>query len=102
MTKLAETPFSATVALSGFAWGTRIDMACSYGDWGRVAGSAAEQPRHGRRRSGRQQGADRDVAGDVRCHGAAQRQHADTGRRHRLPCNWFRRTTGRCCSERTL
>lgn len=33
MTKLAETPFSATVALSSFAWGTRIDMACSYGDW---------------------------------------------------------------------
>lgn len=33
MTKLAETPFSATVALNGFAWGTRIDMACSYGEW---------------------------------------------------------------------
>lgn len=33
MDKLTETPFSATVALSSFAWGTRIDMACSYGDW---------------------------------------------------------------------
>lgn len=33
MTELAETPFSATVALNGFGWGTRIDMACSYGDW---------------------------------------------------------------------
>lgn len=33
MTKLVETPFSATVALNSFAWGTRIDMACSYGDW---------------------------------------------------------------------
>ena len=33
MTELAETPFSATVALSSYAWGTRIDMACSYGDW---------------------------------------------------------------------
>jgi hypothetical protein len=33
MSKLVETPFSATVALSSFAWGTRIDMACSYGDW---------------------------------------------------------------------
>ena len=33
MTELVETPFSATVALSSFAWGTRIDMACSYGDW---------------------------------------------------------------------
>jgi hypothetical protein len=33
MTKLAPTPFSATVALSSFAWGTRIDMACTYGEW---------------------------------------------------------------------
>lgn len=33
MTKLAPTPFSATVSLSEFAWGTRIDMACSYGEW---------------------------------------------------------------------
>ncbi len=33
MTKVADTPFSATVALNGFAWGTRIDMACSYGQW---------------------------------------------------------------------
>lgn len=41
MTKLAETPFSATVALSSFTWGTRIDMACSYGDW---SGGAAPPP----------------------------------------------------------
>jgi hypothetical protein len=33
MDKLATTPFSATVALSDFAWGTRIDMACTYGQW---------------------------------------------------------------------
>jgi hypothetical protein len=33
MNKLATTPFSATVALSDFAWGTRIDMACTYGQW---------------------------------------------------------------------
>ncbi|GAB7071961.1 zf-HC2 domain-containing protein [Mycobacterium hodleri] len=33
MNKLAPTPFSATVALSSFAWGTRIDMACTYGQW---------------------------------------------------------------------
>lgn len=33
MDKLAPTPFSATVALSDFAWGTRIDMACTYGQW---------------------------------------------------------------------
>ena len=30
---MAPTPFSATVALSSFAWGTRIDMACTYGEW---------------------------------------------------------------------
>ncbi|BBY17489.1 anti-sigma factor family protein [Mycolicibacterium litorale] len=33
MTKLAPTPFSATVSLSDFGWGTRIDMACTYGQW---------------------------------------------------------------------
>jgi hypothetical protein len=33
MRKLVETPFSATISLSSFAWGTRIDMACVYGDW---------------------------------------------------------------------
>jgi hypothetical protein len=33
MNKLDATPFSATVGLSSYAWGTRIDMACSYGQW---------------------------------------------------------------------
>jgi hypothetical protein len=33
MAKLAPSPFSATVSLSEFAWGTRIDMACTYGQW---------------------------------------------------------------------
>jgi hypothetical protein len=33
MTKVAPSPFSATVSLNSFAWGTRIDMACSYGQW---------------------------------------------------------------------
>jgi hypothetical protein len=34
MNKLAPTPINATITLHGFGWGTRIDMACSYGDWG--------------------------------------------------------------------
>lgn len=33
MNHVAPTPFNATIALSSYAWGTRIDMACSYGDW---------------------------------------------------------------------
>lgn len=33
MTKLAPTPFAATISLSEFGWGTRIDMACTYGEW---------------------------------------------------------------------
>jgi hypothetical protein len=33
MSRVAPTQFSATVALSSFAWGTRIDMACTYGEW---------------------------------------------------------------------
>jgi len=37
MDKLVPTPFSATIALSSFAWGTRIDMACTYGQWSGAA-----------------------------------------------------------------
>ena len=33
MNKVAPSPFSATISLNSFAWGTRIDMACSYGSW---------------------------------------------------------------------
>jgi hypothetical protein len=33
MDKLVPTPFSASISLSSFAWGTRIDMACTYGQW---------------------------------------------------------------------
>lgn len=40
MRELALTPFSATVSLSGFAWGTRIDMACTYAEW-----SSGDEPR---------------------------------------------------------
>lgn len=35
MTKVSDTPINATLSMTGFGWGTRIDMACSYGDWGR-------------------------------------------------------------------
>ena len=34
MTKVSETPINASISLTGYGWGTRIDMACSYGDWG--------------------------------------------------------------------
>jgi Putative zinc-finger len=34
MTKVSETPINASITLTGFGWGTRIDMACSYGNWG--------------------------------------------------------------------
>jgi putative zinc finger protein len=40
MQKLAPTPFSATVSLNSFAWGTRIDMACTYGDWSSGGGAS--------------------------------------------------------------
>jgi hypothetical protein len=39
MDKLAPTPFSATIALSSYAWGTRIDMACTYGQWSSGGGA---------------------------------------------------------------
>lgn len=35
MAKVSETPINATVSMTGYGWGTRIDMACTYGDWGR-------------------------------------------------------------------
>ena len=34
MAKVSETPINASITLTGYGWGTRIDMACSYGDWG--------------------------------------------------------------------
>ena len=30
MTKVSETPINATVTMTGYGWGTRIDMACTY------------------------------------------------------------------------
>jgi hypothetical protein len=34
MSKVSETPINATISMTGYSWGTRIDMACTYGDWG--------------------------------------------------------------------
>jgi hypothetical protein len=34
MTKVSPKPINATISLAGFGWGTRIDMVCTYGDWG--------------------------------------------------------------------
>ncbi|MCG7595132.1 zf-HC2 domain-containing protein [Mycobacterium sp. PSTR-4-N] len=34
MVKMAPTPINASIALTDFGWGTRIDMSCSYGTWG--------------------------------------------------------------------
>jgi hypothetical protein len=33
MSKVAQTPINATITLTGFGWGTRIDMVCTYGDY---------------------------------------------------------------------
>lgn len=41
MTKIAPTPINASISLSDFAWGTRIDMACTYGEW---SGGGASAP----------------------------------------------------------
>lgn len=35
MSKVSDTPINASVGLSSYAWGTRINMACTYGDWGK-------------------------------------------------------------------
>ena len=35
MSKVSDTPINATISMTGYGWGTRIDMACTYGDWGR-------------------------------------------------------------------
>ena len=46
MNKVSETPINASISLTGFGWGTRIDMACSYGDWGQ-SGNTQPQPTWG-------------------------------------------------------
>ncbi len=33
MSKVAQTPINATITMTGFGWGTRIDMVCTYGDY---------------------------------------------------------------------
>jgi hypothetical protein len=33
MSKVAQTPINAEITLTGFGWGTRIDMVCTYGDY---------------------------------------------------------------------
>ncbi|MFV8263742.1 anti-sigma factor family protein [Mycolicibacterium peregrinum] len=35
MSKVSDTPINASIALTSYSWGTRIDMACSYGSWGK-------------------------------------------------------------------
>jgi hypothetical protein len=35
MSKVSDTPINASIAMTSYAWGTRIDMACSYGNWGK-------------------------------------------------------------------
>lgn len=34
MVKMAPTPINASIALTDYGWGTRIDMSCSYDQWG--------------------------------------------------------------------
>ncbi len=76
MDKLVDTPFSASISLSGFAWGTRIDMACTYGQWS--SGEVPPPSNLGMVVVGRDGSShsDRDVARNVRRHRAAQRKHA--------------------------
>ncbi|MHA3023516.1 anti-sigma factor family protein [Mycobacterium sp. BMJ-28] len=38
MGKVNPTTIAASINLSEYSWGTRIDMACSYGDWGQRGG----------------------------------------------------------------
>ena len=33
MSKVAQTPINAAITLTGYGWGTRIDMVCTYGDY---------------------------------------------------------------------
>ncbi|RDH75979.1 anti-sigma factor [Mycolicibacterium moriokaense] len=42
MSKVASTPINATVTLTGFGWGTRVDMVCTYGDYASRGQQATE------------------------------------------------------------
>ncbi|MDG4663976.1 zf-HC2 domain-containing protein [Mycobacterium sp. 236(2023)] len=43
MEKVSQTPINASIALTGYGWGTRIDMECSYGEWGQSAQAVKPQ-----------------------------------------------------------
>ncbi len=82
MTKMSPTPINASIAVTDFSWGTRIDMACSYGQWGR---RDAPPQNLGMVVLGRD-GSRSQVAtwlGSPRGHGTAQRRHADASGRDR-------------------
>ncbi len=43
MNKVSQTPINASIALTSYGWGTRIDMECSYGQWGQSGHDAPPQ-----------------------------------------------------------
>jgi anti-sigma-K factor RskA len=42
MVHVSPTPINASITMTEYGWGTRIDMACSYGDWGQSGNTPAQ------------------------------------------------------------
>jgi anti-sigma-K factor RskA len=42
MAHVNPTPINASITMTEYGWGTRIDMACSYGDWGESGNTPAQ------------------------------------------------------------
>jgi hypothetical protein len=86
MTPVMSSELSATVTLSSYSWGTRIDMNCTYG----VDNSDHESDSQGRRQAGDGGGGSRrqpqsggDLGGASRRDRLTRRQHLHPGRSDR-------------------
>ena len=89
MTKVSQTPINASISMTGYGWGTRIDMACSYGDWGQSGNTPPQNLGNGRGGPRRQPHSGGDVARVVRCYCAAERHNPDAEGRNRCGATGF-------------
>ena len=102
MSKVAQTPINATITLTGFGWGTRIDMVCTYGDYASRGQATTENLAmvlvgH--------DGTQNEIAtwvGCQRCDRVAERQHDDAEGRDQVRATGRHRHRERCCCNQTV
>ena len=94
-------PINASITMTEYGWGTRIDMACSYGDWGESGNTPAQSL--GMVVVGRD-GSHTQVATWLGLSGATAlpRARPRCRRKKSLRCNWFHPTTDKVLLEKNL